>query len=55
MRIQTESERQAAERTLKEVMQKLEEALRLSRSLQDQGVAPKVRGRQVHAKGERRG
>jgi hypothetical protein len=31
MRIQTEQERQAAERTLKEVMQKLEEALRLSR------------------------
>ena len=34
MRIETEDERQAAERTLKEVMQKLEEALRLSRELE---------------------
>jgi hypothetical protein len=36
MRIQSEEERQAAERTLKEVMQKLEEALRLSRKLDQQ-------------------
>jgi DNA-directed RNA polymerase subunit L len=34
MRIQTEEERKAAERTLKEVMEKLEEALRLSRELE---------------------
>lgn len=36
MRIQTEQERQAAERTLIEVMQKLEEALRLSRKLEQE-------------------
>ncbi len=31
MRLETEEERRLAERTLKEVMEKLEEALRLSR------------------------
>jgi hypothetical protein len=36
MRIHSEQERQAAERTLKEVMEKLEEALRLSRKLEEQ-------------------
>jgi hypothetical protein len=36
MRIETEAERQAAERTLKEVMEKLEEALRLSRKLEQE-------------------
>jgi hypothetical protein len=35
MRIQSEEERRAAERTLKEVMRKLEEALRLSRELEE--------------------
>lgn len=39
MRIQSEQERQAAERTLKEVMQKLEEALRLSRRLEQERTA----------------
>jgi hypothetical protein len=36
MRTQTEDERQAAAATLKEVMAKLEEALRLSRQLEEQ-------------------
>jgi len=36
MRTQTEGERQAAAATLKEVMAKLEEALRLSRELEEQ-------------------
>jgi hypothetical protein len=36
MRIETEAERQAAAATLKEVMNKLEEALRLSRELEEQ-------------------
>ena len=36
MRIQNEEERQAAAATLKEVMEKLEEALRLSRELERQ-------------------
>ena len=36
MRTQTEGERQAAAATLKEVMSKLEEALRLSRELEEQ-------------------
>jgi DNA-directed RNA polymerase subunit L len=35
MRIQTEDERQVATATLKEVMSKLEEALRLSRELEE--------------------
>jgi hypothetical protein len=35
MRTQTEHERQAAAATLKEVMEKLEEALRLSRELEE--------------------
>jgi hypothetical protein len=35
MRTQTEHERQAAAATLKEVMAKLEEALRLSRELEE--------------------
>ena len=35
MRIQNEDERLAAERTLKEVMRKLEEALKLSRELEE--------------------
>lgn len=35
MRIQTEQERQAAAATLKEVMSKLEEALRLSREIEE--------------------
>jgi hypothetical protein len=35
MRTQTEDERQAAAATLKEVMSKLEEALRLSRELEE--------------------
>ena len=36
MKIETEAERQAAAATLKEVMTKLEEALRLSRELEEQ-------------------
>ena len=36
MRIQSEQERQAAAETLKEVTRKLEEALRLSRELEEQ-------------------
>jgi predicted RNase H-like HicB family nuclease len=36
MRIQNEEERQAAQETLKEVMQKLEEAWRLAREIEDQ-------------------
>jgi hypothetical protein len=36
MRIETEQERQAAAATLKEVMSKLEEALRLSRQVEEQ-------------------
>ena len=36
MRIHNDDERQAAAQTLKEVMQKLEEALRLSRELEEQ-------------------
>jgi predicted RNase H-like HicB family nuclease len=36
MRIENEQERQAAAETLKEVMQKLEEALRLARELERQ-------------------
>jgi predicted RNase H-like HicB family nuclease len=35
MKIETEEERQAAAQTLKEVMQKLEEALRLARELEE--------------------
>jgi len=35
MRIQNDDERQAAAQTLKEVMRKLEEALRLSRELEE--------------------
>jgi hypothetical protein len=35
MRTETEAERQAAAATLKEVMSKLEEALRLSRELEE--------------------
>jgi hypothetical protein len=36
MRIETEEQRQAAAATLKEVMSKLEEALRLSRQVEEQ-------------------
>jgi hypothetical protein len=36
MRIETEQERQAAAETLKKVMRKLEEALRLSREVEEQ-------------------
>ena len=35
MRVQTDDERHAAAETLKEVMRKLEEALRLSRELEE--------------------
>ena len=41
MRTQTEGERQAAAATLKEVMSKLEEALRLSRELEEHAARPK--------------
>lgn len=44
MRIHTEQERQAAERTLKEVMEKLEEALRLSRKLEQERTEHPVAG-----------
>jgi hypothetical protein len=36
MRVHNQEERQAAEHTLKEVMQKLEEAMRLARKLEDE-------------------
>ncbi|HKU68416.1 MAG TPA: hypothetical protein VJP85_11625 [Candidatus Baltobacteraceae bacterium] len=43
MRTQTEDERQAAAATLKEVMAKLEEALRLSRQLEEHETARRER------------
>ncbi len=43
MRIQTEEERLAAAATLKEVMSKLEEALRLSRQVEERGRQRKER------------
>jgi|GEM_PF-4792991 len=50
MRTETEAERQAAAATLKEVTSKLEEALRLSRRLEErESQSPQRRGTAPHS------
>lgn len=48
MRTETEQERQAAAATLKEVMAKLEEALRLSRELEEHEQQRRERAGAAH-------